>query len=311
MADAPQAQLQSKPTPADAGAPPPTEALARLRSMVGNARNVEEGFTGFLLEGLARSGKTMQTLTLPRPCLSIVTDPNTMATLRGHDIDTIEFAEDGIVLGLKGGKQARPASAGIAPRPAAFESLWRFLQDGRREGLLQEYRSVVLDSMTGLQNIVMDAVLWDAGKSDRIPEADEYVRLTNTITPILRELRSLPGVLAVMAHVDPKTDRGGALRGYQLSLVGKLRQAIPALCSDIYFCRVEGGRDALKYIFQTRPYGFVDVASTTLASMPPEFDATIRDLSKPHEYGLGRVLAAIRGERPLEAPKAAAGGASK
>lgn len=261
----------------------------------------------FLLIGPARSGKTTQIWTLPKPACAIILDPNGTEGIRGAEgIDYWEFPMGGALMAPKTGKHMKEAGEDVMPM--AYLNFWRFLRAAKAENLFANYASVLFDGITSLEAIATDIVLYDLNLSHHEISKEEASRLRGTIQNALRELTSIfhhaqdagtyPQNLIVTAHEATKFDRGGSMVGREISAYGKLRQFIPANFAHVFYTEQKGDSQTVKYLAQTHGDSKTSDAGTAFRGLPYKIDLTIKDWKKPEQYGLGKLIACMEADKP-------------
>lgn len=272
-----------------------------------SALNVADKPNTIVLVGPAGSGKTTQIWTLPKPCLVIAFDGNCSESIRGcPGVDFVEFAADNVPLAPKTGKHTVKGS--VKPdSPQAYLEFWQFLTEAKATGYFDSYASIVVDSMTSLEKIVEDVILYDIGKSDSVLEREEYSYLTKTVQCAIREIATIvtkatPGTsprnLVLLAHRTDRYDRSAQIIGVQMAVVGKLRQFIPTLVSHVFYLDQAGDSRKSKYLAQTRGNSWIADARSSFQGLPFSIDMTVGDFSSPEQYGLGKLISCIETDHP-------------
>ena len=92
---------------------------------------------------------------------------------------------------------------------------------------------------------------------------------------------------------------GMALKSVEPELIGKSRAVVPTHFSNVFYTVANGNSTGVTYKFITRPNAMISEARPclALAHIPADFDATIKDMSKPQDYGIGKLIADIAAQK--------------
>ena len=267
----------------------------------------------FLLAGYAGSGKTTLGLTMPRPALFIFFDPNGPASVRGFDVDHVAFlpTNQGVMPVrpvAKDGAAAKVRAKGSKYIPDIPDRFQEWFNKASTDGTFDKYQSIIVDSTSWLEAALTEMVLFDAGKWGQELDGGMYETLRSNMVKCLYPVAALNKYILICTHVKDKTNRAGDILGKQLNLVGQARQAIPSLVSNILWLEYERGKGTgfdigARYVAITRPTDVIDNIRQVGKhhTLPVRIDMTVKDFSKPHEYGLGRLITAIEsGDYPYE-----------
>ena len=264
-----------------------------------NLKDAEPG-NSFLLIGPAGSGKTTQLLTMPGRKLALIFDPNALAALAGKDIDYELFIPEVVGRTLTPGGKKEVSAAGVQTSVQVYERFWTFMRNGIVNGDFDQYDSIMLDSLTGLTEVWKEKLVAQLNKPDWELEGREYGLLTREISTALRQITALKKNLLVTAHRKSVMDASGmALKSVEPELIGKSRAVVPTHFSNVFYTVANGNSTGVTYKFITRPNAMISEARPclALAHIPADFDATIKDMSKPQDYGIGKLITDIAAQK--------------
>lgn len=250
----------------------------------------------FLLIGPAGSGKTTQLLTMPGKKFAFIFDPNAVAALAGQDIESEIFVPAVVGRTLTPSGKKEVTQAGVTTSVQVYERFWAFVREGVISGYFDQFDSLMLDSLTGLTEVWRERVVAQLGKPDGELEGREYGLLTKEISNALRQITSLNKNLLVTAHRKNLMDNSGMnLKGVEPELVGKSRAVVPTHFSNVFYTTAAGTSTGVTYKFITRPNAMISEARPclALAHITAEFDATIKDMQNPGNYGIGKLIKEI------------------
>lgn len=264
--------------------------------------NLKDATVGssFLLIGPAGSGKTTQFLTMPGKKFAFIFDSNAVAGLSGQDIESELFIPEVVGRALSKDGKKEVSAAGVATSVQTLERFWTFTRSGIVNGYFDPFDSILVDSMTGLSELCYDKVLAKFGKPDGELEGREYRSLSLEISNMLRQIVGLNKNLLVTCHRKNIMDASGtSLKSVEPALVGQVKQVTPTHFSNVFYTVATGSSSGVTYKFITRPNALVSEARPTLElkHLPAEYDATIKDFTKPEEYGLGKLIAEMKAKR--------------
>lgn len=246
----------------------------------------------FFLYGDMGSGKTTQVLTLPRPTFVYIFDPNSLLTLRGHDVEYEQFLPEDLTLDVvslkkvEGGGHKRGPKV-MSKKVVAYEE-WERDFSARD---FSKYNSVAIDSATSFLDLIMDYVLQINGRPGQWPEQDDYGPQMVTFTNAVRTFASMGKTLLCTGHYETWQDRKTMRTTRQLMMTGRLRTKIPLLFSDVFYC--EGGVDekgAPQYTVQTVKDKDIPAARCSFNGLSPLEDVTVDFKGDLEAQGLGALL---------------------
>lgn len=263
-----------------------------------NARDITAGEPHrFFLYGPQGAGKTSQILTLPRPCYTYVFDPNSLLTLRGHDIDFGVYLPDDLTLDVvslkkKDNVHIRGPRVMTDNKATAYEEWEKDFDAKQKARFFDKYLSIAIDSGTMFLDVIMDYVLQINGRPGQWPEQDDYGPQMVTFTNCMRTFASMGKTLLVTGHYEEWQDRKTMRTSRQLMMTGRLRTKIPLLFSDIFYCDAEADTNGnVNYTIQT--VKDKDIPAARCSFMPrlaPIENVTLDLEGNLEEQGLGALL---------------------
>lgn len=269
-----------------------------------DAHRNQESPSRFLMMGGTGSGKTTQFLTLPGKKFLYIFDPNALASIEGYDVDYEEFAADITdvdiaIKTLKGDGPKDTSSRKISPQTYInwekhFESKWD-------SGFFDSYSWIGFDSFTLFLELVMDRILFLNQRTGKQPEQADWAAQVNTVGNVFRVFssRKRTGIYCT-AHLDERQDELTKRIFFRPMMTGRLRIRVPLLFNNVLVCHADETPKGPEWYVQTRPDKLYPTVRTSLKGLEFYQDVTIKDFSKPTEYGLGALLKKA-GKLPVEA----------
>lgn len=256
----------------------------------------EQGFRIMAL-GAAGSGKTTAFVTLSGRKFAYIVDPNSLRSLQGSDIDYELFQPDVSTFNLRSlSASGRKDQATIRDSGSEAYIEWeRHFESALESGLLLGYDWVMLDSISTFADMIMDRVLVLNNRAGQVPQQDDYSPVMVSLRNIVRRLCSLQRAdgtfvnIYVTGHLEPNKDElTGRIFNTPL-LIGKLRQKLPILFSDLLIFEADTTKEGkVSYSVATTPSKMNPGTRCSKRGLPPVLDVTI-DWSRPlAEQGLGR-----------------------
>lgn len=245
--------------------------------------------------GRPGSGKTSNVWTLPGKKFAYIFDPNSLLSLSGLDVDYEEFLPEVADLDItlkgfnKGSKSDTPRGK---KEPTLFLNWGEDFDKRISEDFFakNEYKWLVIDSLTLLANSIMDRQMFLNGRYGGIEDRADYRVVGNKIASIFRAICAVPINLYCTGHISSFQDEKTQRIEYQINLPGSARTALPLLFSNIWEMRQtteQGGGYSIYTKAEAR--GFQDIR-TSLQGLKPVEDGTIKDFNNPTIYGVGRLL---------------------
>lgn len=117
----------------------------------------------------------------------------------------------------------------------AAENKLRELTDCFTKRPAEAPKTVVLDSLTFCQRVVMNRVLVVDGKpATANPELQHYKSLKNTIEPFVSRLTALPCNVIVLVHDDIEKDEATGLSYIGIDMTGQLSTRLPGYFNELW-----------------------------------------------------------------------------
>jgi hypothetical protein len=264
-----------------------------------NARDAAApSFNRLLVLGRAGSGKTTQVWSLPGRKFAYLFDPNALLSLRGCDLEYVEFLPDSLELdaSLKGfNRNSKDDKLKVSKEPTVYMRWVTDLNERGDSGFFKGFDWLVLDSLSLLANAVFDRQMWLNGRYGGIEDLADYRVVGSKIAEVFRSIAAMPINLYCTGHLNSFQDDKTKRIETQINLPGKARVALPMLFSNIWEARATTDEKAAHVILtRAEPRGFQDVR-TTIAGLKPVEEVTLPvDTSgkyvNPQNHGIGRLL---------------------
>jgi len=259
---------------------------------INKAKDYKRDRLRILAIGPAGSGKTTQLRTLPGKKLLFCFEDNALNSLQGDsDIDYQLYLPDVVEIAPRSlsSKQNVRSTPATGEKPEAFGNFVKdfnsLLQDSSK-ATFAKYDVIAIDSLTSLSKAVMDSVLWINNRMGQQPAMDDWAAQLNTIENTVRKITSLPKTVYITAHDTLIQDDLTKKIVNELVLTGQLKTRIPMLFSDILKFQCEDG----KYSMLTEPDRYNIKVRRSLPNIDAVVDVTIKDFSKPQDFGLGHLM---------------------
>ena len=245
-----------------------------------------------LILGKTGSGKTTQFLTLPGKKFIYLFDPNAILTLQGHDVDYEEFLPDALDLGLTSLSSKVKGDVKDGKKGAELYRRWEDdFETKLKSGFFDQYDAIGMDSFTTLSDMVMDGVLAINGRGGQWPQMDDYGPQMLALTKICRTFASIGKTVYFTGHVELRQDDLTKRIVYQPLMTGRLKEKLPLLFSEILLCEASvDNKGNSMYQLKTKPDRQFDIIRCSVRGLEQYEDVTIKDWSKPEDYGLGQML---------------------
>ena len=251
-----------------------------------------------LVVGPVGGGKTQQIATLPGRKFVYIFEPNALPTLRGFDIEYEPFliTKDELDPMLKGfNKDSKddklPLKAGQkAPEPVQMLKWVDHFNAHHDKGFFNDFDWLCFDSLTMFKEILMDRQMFLNKRFGAIEDRADYRIAGSKIVEIFQMLAALPINVYCTGHLNTYEDEKTKRVLTQIDTPGSSRRGLPMLFSNIWEARATTDTEQ-KYVILTRPEprGFQDIR-TTIRGLNPIEDVTIKDFSKPENFGIGALL---------------------
>lgn len=233
-----------------------------------------------LLVGGSKTGKTRFFSTFPRPSLHINLDPSGYRSLTGSvnvstDLPTTVDDRTIYVVDLCVSQKVSPSNltniSVLAEMAKRVIDIVNYLWDNQ-----QKFKSVALDSLTGLQNPVKSHVLrWN---NRQVAVYQDWGQAVDKIDEIVTALVALPINTLVTAHLQlERNELTGELLELPLVFGKQLPNKLMAQFDNIFLTRVVQGKDdKIEYFLRTKPTEMFRTAGSRIANLPtlipPHFD---------------------------------------
>lgn len=202
-----------------------------------------------IIFGSLKVGKTSLLRTCPKPVLVHSFDPNGTLVLR-------DLIEKGEILADTRFEREDPY------KPSACR-LWEDeFNDLYRKDFFKHVGTFVIDSMTTWNQIIMLEVIKRAAKTKKnrevggSPQEQDWLPTMSFIENYMRKFLSLPCHCILLGHADQQKDRDGNTVGdLGIMTIGKLRERIPALFSEIYYLRMKDYKTETRELLIKPTYG--------------------------------------------------------
>lgn len=245
--------------------------------------------------GRTGSGKTAQIWTLPGKKFAYIFDPNTMATLRGCDVDIEIYNPDILELDAtikgfnKGSKSDAPATD---VEPTVYMRWVEDLNERVAKGFFSDYDWLCFDSLTFLSNAVMARNMWLNKRYGGLEDQADYRIVGNKLSEVFLSINSLPINIYATGHLRTFQDDKTKKIEITMALPGKARGQLPLTFTDVFQASVEEGtrENDWRHVIRTKPdpRGLQDIRT----SMPLNTieDVTIKDFGDAERFGIGALL---------------------
>lgn len=252
----------------------------------------------FILVGPAGGGKSTLSGTLPGKTLVVATDVSARAAYRKFRTDHIDIVEfmpeekDLTPYTIKDmATRPLPAAGQHKEKGDTFLEIGKFLNSLSKEGKLPgEYRNIVTDSITTLQEFAIDSVMAKEGRAGQIPQMNDYMSQMRLINKYFDTLCRLPINVVFLLHDEMVQDETTKKILYSLMLTGKSKARLPNKVNHLIRCSAKSSIKGTSYFIQTSPDSYSESIRTSYEGLNPKHDVTIEDFSKPWEYGLGKII---------------------
>lgn len=256
-----------------------------------SAKDFKAGAEQIFALGSGGSGKTTAFVSIPGRKFAYIFDPHALNSLMGFDVAYEEFVPEHMDLDavtLKSGVRDRFSKP---PEPKTYVEFERHIEEAIREGFFDNYDAICLDSISSLQDIVMDRIMYLNGRFGKWPEQADYTATINTITKIVRTIVGLKKRVYVTGHIEYKQEEATGKMMNTLALIGRLRNRLPMSFSEIwhFYADTDKGGKTHWYI-RTKPDRYSPWVRTSIKGLEMIEDITITDWKTPEKQGLGRIL---------------------
>lgn len=256
-----------------------------------NAKDVDKQLETLLVVGTTGSGKTSGFLTLPGKKFMYIFDPNSLATLRGHDVDYELFLPERLDLDVVTLKANIRDRASKSLEPKTYNMFERDIEAKMESGFFDSYDAIGVDSVTTLTDVVMDRCTFLNNHFGKNPEMVDYVATTNTVIKIFRTFLGFEKPLYVTGHIEFKQEEATSKMQNVMAFLGRLRQRMPILFSEVWLAYAEPDKDKkMHYYVRTQQDRYNPFLRCTSKFVDPVEDVTIDWSRDPEGQGIGELL---------------------
>jgi len=204
-----------------------------------------------LIWGKPKSGKTYFFKTFPKPAKAYMFDPNGMLSLRGEDIDYEMYMG-----------------------PAGYRKFRRDLESDMKIG---KYKSIMIDSLSTLQQCMMKDVQQENIKSTENYQIQEYMVYFSRLRALVIDLVNYPTHLLFTAHQQILENKITGEVAILPSLYGKdMPDEFPMFFDEVYHTEIKPHRGApSEYFIRTQP------TSILMCGGRADKDNILKDLEVP------------------------------
>lgn len=275
-----------------------------------NAKDAEApAYHRILLVGPTGSGKSSQIWTLPGRKFAYIFDPNSMATLRGCDLEYERFmpdvaSMDATLKGFNIDPVTKKPYRGDKPtkpplEPKAWISWGEAFNKRYEEGYFNQFDWLIFDSLTFVSKSIMDRQLFINKRYGDLEEMADYRIVGNKMADVFGTINTMDINILCTGHIDTYKDEDTQRIVTQLMLPGRARKMLPLQFTDIWLAKTKDSDKGVKYEIRTVPEqrGLQDIRSS-IAGLAADEDVTIgdgktalRDVLSPEKWGIGRIVA--------------------
>jgi hypothetical protein len=263
--------------------------MASCKDLTGQKKNI-------LVYGPTGSGKTQLFATIPGKKLIYMFDHAGLDTLTGLDID-YEYFPPEAPLGISRTKHGSVDRRGPKQtEPMAYANF----EDHVEAMIAQDFEGydvVGFDSITTLQIMVMDRVLYINSRYGQAPEISDYNIVGDTILKIFRTVMSCSPLIYVTGHSDLVQDNVSKKVQNQFDTIKNIKRLLPRITTDVWISGVSGQGDKGKYTIQTMPSQEWPAAKNSMKLKYTE-DVTLDFNKNLEEQGVGRFLKEAVNKKP-------------
>lgn len=247
----------------------------------------------FLLAGYMGSGKTTQFLTLPGKKFMYVFDPNALQTLRGHNVDYMEFCPDITDLDLS----VKTLKTNVGDRPTRKSEPKTYIQweadfeQRLEDNFFDDYSWIGFDSFTNFLEIIMDRTQYLSNRLGKQPEQADWAAQMITCQNVWRVITSMKCGVFATAHLDLRQNETSKKVYNHLMITGRLRVRLPQLFNNVWVSHADiDAKGKPKFEVQTFPDKEFPTIRSQFKTNVYE-DVTIQDFKGDlSRFGLGRLL---------------------
>ena len=243
--------------------------------------------------GPTGSGKTTLFTTIPGKKFIYMFDPSGLNSIAGLDIDYEHFAPDSNIGLRRSMKGQRDPRASKSQEPVAYANFEDHFEDMIANDFY-DYDVVGFDSLTKLQDIILDRQLWINSRYGQVPELSDYRIIGITMMTLFSEAVTHRPITYITGHTDTTKDENEGRIIDQFDIVKNLRRQLPRDLTDMWVSHAEkGGDKGGKFLIQTMPDKRNPNAKNSMNLNFME-DVTLDPKKSREEQGIGKFLKARR-----------------
>jgi len=196
---------------------------------VPNTKDLKISKIKILVWGKPKSGKTFFFRTFPKPAKAYMFDPNGMLSLRGEDIEYEEYNG-----------------------PSGYRQFRIDLEKDMRAGT---YKSIMIDSLSTLQQCMMKSVQEENIKRTENYQIQEYMIYFSRLRSLLIDLINYPVHLLFTAHQQALENKLTGDVSILPSIYGKeMPDEFPMFFDEVYHTEIKPHRNTQsEYFLRTQP----------------------------------------------------------
>lgn len=141
-------------------------------------------------------------------------------------------------------------------------------------------KTIVTDSLTGLDEVLLRRTMSDQGRTDEMRQQD-WIPFRLKLREIMFKMRQTGKANIVICHEESKKDREGNIIAYDIFLSSKLSDIFGWIFTDVWYIEAQpdiGGKQRPSKLFCS-PVGLrKDLKNSSL--MPQEMEATFENVNK-------------------------------
>ena len=262
----------------------------------------EPARNNFLLYGDIGSGKTTAFRTIPGRKFLYMFDPAGLSSIKAtDDIHYESFMPENISMSvstLKGIKDNQAPKYEVNDVYSKWENdfesrlqkNWFADPSVEIDGVKGGFDAIGFDSITTLNDLLMDRILEINQRSGKQPEISDYGVAANALARIIRNANGQGCFVFFTGHENAAQDKLMKTVKIQLMVAGQLKQKLPILFSDIYHCRADVVAGKVKYFADTVPTDMYPTARCSM-DLEPTVELTIPpNATDVTRFGLGKLL---------------------
>jgi len=198
----------------------------------------------FLVYGDFGTGKTTLLTTCPKPVLIHSFDPGGMVSIRTELLDkTQEITAD---------IRFEDESPG---QPSVWEAWTKEYKRLKRAGILDQLGTFAVDSGTTWAAAALNLICYKAGRPGGPPYQQDYMPAMSLMENAIKDIMTCKCHFVFTCHEDATKDENSGKMFIGPQLIGKLKQRIPLLFSELYCAQAQQTSKGAEYRLLTRATG--------------------------------------------------------